>query len=99
MFAEGVAPFRQPRFVANENTDLFDLSFGKIEGEKFDARFFAIGRPANNTNELIEVRQRDQVTFQRLCTFFCFAQFEPGAPKNDLASVLDIRLVSNFEWQ
>jgi hypothetical protein len=30
MFAEGVAAIGQPRFVANENADLFDLPFGEI---------------------------------------------------------------------
>ena len=75
------------------------MSFGEIEGEKFNARFLAIGRPADDANELIQVRQRDQIAFERLRALFRFAQFETGAAKNNLAPVLDIRLVSNFEWQ
>src|SRR5438067_1219342 len=99
MFAEGVASFRQARFVANENANLFDLSFGKIESKKFNARFVAIGRSANDANELIQVCQRDQIALERFCAFFRLAQFETRASKNDFASVFDIRLVSNFEWQ
>src|SRR5436853_360519 len=60
---------------------------------------FAIGRSANNANELIQVRQGNQITFQRFRPLFRLAQFKPGAAKNDFASVLDVRLVSNFEWQ
>src|SRR4029077_20758757 len=98
MFAEGVAPFRQARFVANENDDLFDLSFGKIESEKFNARFFAIGRSANDANELIQVCQRDQIALEGFRAFFRLAQFKTRAPQHYFASVFDIRLVSNFEW-
>src|SRR5205809_7853837 len=99
MFAEAVAPFSKSRFITNKNADLFDLSFGKIEGEKFDTRFFTIGRSANNANELIQVRQGNQITMQRFRPLFRLAQFKTGAAKNDFASVLDVRLVSNFEWQ
>src|SRR5437588_11761552 len=99
MFTEGVAPFRQARFVANENADLFDLSFGKIEGEQFNARFFAISRSANDANELIQVCQRDQIALERFRAFFRLAQFETRASQHDFAPVLDICLVSNFEWQ
>src|SRR5439155_20852188 len=52
-----------------------------------------------NANELIQVRQGNQITFQRFRPLFRLAQFKTGAAKNDFASVFDIRLVSNFEWQ
>src|SRR5882724_6996597 len=99
MLAEGIPPFRQARFVPNENADLFDLSFGKIEGEQFNARFVAIGRSANDANELIQVCQRDQITLEGFRAFFRLAQFETRASQHDFAPVFYIRLVSNFEWQ
>ena len=45
LFAERVAAVGQARFVANEDADLLDLLSREFEGEQFDARFVAIGRP------------------------------------------------------
>ena len=72
MFAEGVATFCEARFVSNQDADLFDLAASEFEGQQFDARFFAIRRAANNANEFIEVRERDEVTFERLGALFGF---------------------------
>ena len=99
MLAKGVAPFRQPRFVAYEDAGLFDLPFGEIECQQFHARFVAVRGSTNDSDELIQVGQRNQIAFQRFGPFFGLAQLKTGAAKNDFSPVLDIRLVSNFEWQ
>ena len=61
--------------------DLFDLALGKIEGQKFDSRFFAISRSANDANELVQVRQRDQIALERFRAFFRLPQFKTRAPQ------------------
>src|SRR5258708_13736772 len=98
MFAEGVAAFGQSRFVADENTDLFDLSFGKIESKKFNTGLLPIGRSPNDANELIQVCQRDQIALHRFRAFLRLAQFETRASQHDFAPVFAIPLVRNFAW-
>ena len=73
MFAESVAAFREARFVSNQDADLLDLAASEFEGEQFDARFIAIRRAANNADEFVEIRERDEVTFERLGALFGFA--------------------------
>ena len=94
MFAEGVAAFGQARFVANENADLLDLSSREFESEQFDSRFVAIGRTADDANEFIEIRQRDEITFERFRALLGFAQFEARAAQNHFAAMLDVSLRS-----
>ena len=99
MFAEGVAAFDQARFVANQNADLLDLLSREFESEQFDSRFIAIGRAANDADEFIEIRQRDEITFERLRAFLGFAQFEARPAQNDFAAMLDVSLVRFLERQ
>src|SRR3979411_196789 len=73
VLAKRVTPIYQAGFVANKNADLLDLFSGKLVGEQLHARLIAIGRSANNANEVIEVGQRDEITFQRFGPFFRFA--------------------------
>ena len=91
MFAESVTTIGQARFVANQDADLFDLPAGEFEGQQFDARFVAIGRTANDADEFIQIRQRDEITFERLRALLRFAQFEAGAAQDDFAPMLDVR--------
>ena len=91
MFAESVATFCEARFVANQDADLLDLAASEFEGEQFDARFIAIRRAANDADEFIEIRERDEVTFERLGALFGFAQFEAGSAQDDFAPMLDVR--------
>ena len=93
MFAESITAIREARFVANQDADLFDLPAGEFEGQQFDSRFFAIGRAANDANKFVQVRERDEVTFERLGALFGFAQFVAGAAEDDFAPVLDEGLV------
>ena len=79
MFAERVTAFDQPGLVANQDADLLDLFSGELEREQFDPRFIAVGRSANDPDELIEVRQRDEITFERLGALLGFAQFESAS--------------------
>ena len=64
----------------------------KFESEQFDSRFVAIGRSANDADEFVEVRERDEVAFERLGAFLGFAQFEARAAQNDFAAMLDVAL-------
>ena len=76
---------------------MLDLAASEFEGEQFDARFIAIRRAANDADEFIEIRERDEVTFERLGAFLGFAQFEAGAAQDDFAAVLDVGLVRFLE--
>ena len=62
----------------------------EFECEQFDPRFVAIRRSANDANEFVEVRQRDEITFQRLGALLGLAQFEARAAQNDFATMLDV---------
>ena len=97
MFAEGVAAFDQARFVADENADLLDLFSGEFESEQFDARFFAVGRTADDADELVEICQRDEITFERFGALLGFAQFEAGPAQDHFAAMIDVGLVRLLE--
>ena len=73
MFAECVAAIQQARRIPNNDTDLFDLPLRKFKREQFHPRFVAVGRAANNSNELIEIGKRNEVPFERFGAFFCLA--------------------------
>src|SRR4051794_23430855 len=90
MFAESVAPLGEPRFAANENADLFELAFSKIERQQFDPRFVAIGRSANDTDEFVEVCQSDQIAFESFRALFRLPQFKAGASQHYFAAMFDV---------
>ena len=90
VFAEGVAAFDQARFVANEDADLLDLLSREFEREQFHSRFVAIGRTADDADELIEIRQRDEITFERFGALLGFAQLETGPAQDHFAAMLDV---------
>ena len=99
MFAERVTAFGQPRFVANEDADLLDLFPGEFEREQFDSRFVAVRRAANDADEFIEVRQRDEITFERFGALLRLAQFETRAAQNHFAAMLDVSGVRLLEGE
>ena len=76
---------------------MLDLSFGEFECEQFHARFVAIGRSANDADEFVEIRQRDQITFERFRALFRLAQFEARAAQHDFAAMLDVSRVCVLE--
>src|SRR5439155_40917 len=55
------------------NSDLLDLLSRKFESEQFHARFVTVGRIANDSNEFIEINQRDQIPFEGFGALFRFA--------------------------
>src|SRR5262249_223917 len=89
-FAERVAATRQPRFAANQNAKLLHLRAREIKGHQLDLRFLAIGRMADDTNKLIEVGQRDEVTLQFFGPLFRFAQLKFRAADDYFPAVLDV---------
>src|SRR2546430_8513187 len=64
LFAERVTAFHQPGRTTNDDPDLLDLSFGELECEKFYSRLVAIGRFADDSDEFVEIFQRNQITLQ-----------------------------------
>ena len=90
VFAESVAAFGQSRFVANENADLLDLFSREFESEQFNSRFIAIGRSADDADEFIEIRQGDEITFERFGAFLRFTQFETCPAQNHFAAMIDV---------
>ena len=69
----------------------------EFEREQFDPRFVAIGRSANDADEFIEVRQRDQITFESFRALFGFAQFKARAAKHHFAAMFDVSRVRFLE--
>jgi len=62
------------------------------KGEKFYASFVAVLARTDDTDELVEVRQCDEITFQQFGAFLGLAQFKARATQNDFAPMLDIAL-------
>ena len=52
---------------------------GEIVGGELDAGFLAVGGLADDLDDLVEVRQRDEVAFQRFGPALRLAQVEAGA--------------------
>src|SRR5215212_4070693 len=94
MFAEGVTPIREARRIAYENSELLDLTFGKVESKQFYTRFIAIGGPADNTKKFVEIGERNQITFERFRAFFSLAQFKSRATQDYIPPMLDVSGVS-----
>ena len=69
----------------------------KFEREQFHSRFVAIGRSADDADEFIEVRERDEITFERFGALFGLAQLESRAAQDDFAAMLDVDCVSVLE--
>src|SRR6266480_2042381 len=77
LLAECIPPIGQARRIANQNPDLFHLTLCEFECEQFYPRFVTIGRPANDAEKFIEIRERNEITFKRLSALFRLAQFTP----------------------
>src|SRR6266481_5373074 len=85
--------------MTNQNPELFHLTFREFECEQFHSRFVTIGRAANDAQKFVEIRQRNEITFQRFCALFRLAQFETRAAQDDFAAMLDISGVCFLEWE
>ncbi len=90
VFAESVTALDEARFVADQDADLLDLPPGELEGEQLDPRFFAIRRTADDADEFVEIRQRDEIAFERLRAVLGLAQLEARPAQHDLAAMLDV---------
>ena len=55
----------------------------KLEGEQLDARLVAVGRFADDADEVIHVGQRDQVAVEHLGALLGGAQLELRAAQDD----------------
>ncbi len=82
----------EPRFAADQNAPALDLFLRPLEREQFHARFLARFGFADDGDEFVEVRQRDEITFEQLGAFFGFLQFKARAAQNDFAAMLDVAL-------
>src|SRR5207253_2376594 len=70
LFAQRVTAFHQPGRTTNDDPDLLDLSFSELECEKFHSRLVAIGRFADDSDEFVEIFQRNQITLQGFSALF-----------------------------
>ena len=81
----------QPRFVADENAELLDLRARQLESaSSLHLGLVAVARTADDADEFIEVRQRDEVAFERLGALLGLAQFKARAAQDDFAAMLDV---------
>ena len=70
---------------------------GEVEGQQLDLRFVPVGRGADDPDELVQVRQRDQVAFEGFRALFGFAQLKLGPADDDFAPVLDVAVDQLFQ--
>ena len=91
-FAEFITAVVEASLVANENPELLNSRLGEIERHQFHLGFIAVGGFADNLDELIKIRERDDITFQRLSSALSLLQFVTRAPHDDFAAVLDIAI-------
>ena len=69
---------------------LLDLLPRELEREQFHPRFVAVRRTADDADELVEIRQRDEITFERFGALLGFAQFKARPAQDDFAAMLDV---------
>src|SRR5690348_8524111 len=93
MFAESITAIDQASVIPNQDSNLFYLAAGELKREQLHPRFLPIGRTANDADELIHVREGDEITFKGLGAFLGFAQLKTGATQDDFAAMLDESLV------
>src|SRR5437867_1409555 len=73
LLTENIAAIGEARFAANQNPQPFDLLPAKLKREQFDPRFLAVVGSANDADELVEIRQRNQIPLQRFSPLLGFA--------------------------
>ena len=98
-FAEFITAIVEASLVANENTELLNSRLGEIERHQFHLGFIAVGGFADNLDELIKIRERDDITFQRLSAALSLLQFVTRAPHDDFTAVHDVAINGFLERQ
>ncbi len=88
--AECIPAIGQPRLAANEDSDFLHLRPREIESQQFDPRLVPAFGVANDFDEFIQMRQRDQVSLKGLGARLGILEFMPRAANDDLAAVLDV---------
>ena len=66
------------------------LAAREVVGGDLGASFLAVGGPADDLDHLVQVRERDEVAFQRLGAALGLPQVEAGAAQHNLAAMLDV---------
>ena len=89
-FAERETAFRELAFVADEDTPALDLLTGPLVGEQLHAGLFLVVAAADDVDELVEVRERDEVAFEQFGAFLSLAQLETRAAQDDLAAMVNV---------
>src|SRR5208282_1887170 len=89
-FGQRVTALGQARFVADQNAPALDLFLRPLEGEQLDPGFLARLAAADDFDEIVEVRQRDEIAFEDFRAFLGLLQLEPRAPQHDFAPMLDV---------
>ena len=98
-FAEFITAVVEASCVTNEDAEFFNSGLGEIERHQFHLGFIAVGGFADNLNELIKIRERDDITFQRLSAALSLLQFVTRAPHDDFTAVLDVAIDGFLERQ
>ena len=97
LFREFVFAIHDAGFAANENAEFFDGLLRPGEGEEFILRVVAVGGVFDDLDEVINVREGDEVAFEFLGFDFGLVEEEAGAAEDDLAAVLDVAIDRFFE--
>src|ERR1035438_4267008 len=75
------------------------LFFRPLEREQLAPRLLARLGFADDGDEFVEIRQRNQITFEQLGAFLGLLQFKARSAQNYLASVLDVALDDFLEGE
>ena len=78
--------------------DVVGLDLRQLElGHELGPGLVGVGRRADDTDDLVDVCQRDQEALDDVIALFCLAQIEPGSPRDDVDLVVDVALEDLLE--
>ena len=79
----------KPGLLTEKDAEFLDLFLGELDGQQAGAGLLAVLGIADDLDEVIEIREGDEVALKLLGTGLCLAEKEAGATQDDLAAVLD----------
>jgi hypothetical protein len=90
LFREAIPAVDEPRFVANQNAKLLNRAASPRHGQQLALRILAIARIPDDPDEIVEIRQGDEIALELLRFDFRLAEEKSCASQNDFAPVLDV---------
>src|SRR5688572_15039728 len=98
-FTEKIAAVDQAGFAANQNAKAFDRRASEFIRHQLHLGFVAICRSANDADEIVEVREREQIALENFRSFLRLLQLIASAAQDYFAAMLDVALNHFLEIQ